>query len=198
MAKNRFKRIKGTKDFLVMAVACAFLCLWSIRDAWFPTKKVLEKHPQSVPVAMEVSGVIKSLPVKPGAEIHGETVLAEIYDDSYKKAAAAAEAEFNTSKASGDAALIQEKLDAMLAAREELKACVIKNTDILIETSHGEDALRGVVLEHVVKPAMRVEAGEPILRVEPHDTFYQFNKTLALLTFIGVVVALFFHRIASR
>ncbi|MBI9020041.1 MAG: hypothetical protein JEZ10_02135 [Verrucomicrobia bacterium] len=47
MAKGRFS-IKGTKDFLVMAVACGFLCLWSIRDAWFPTKKILEKHPQSV------------------------------------------------------------------------------------------------------------------------------------------------------
>jgi multidrug resistance efflux pump len=196
MAKGRFN-VKGTKDFLVMAVACAFLCLWSIRDAWFPSKKVLEKHPQSVEVAMKVSGVIKSIPLLPGHEITGSVVLAEVYDESHRKALAAAEAAFEAAK-EARAADVEEKLDAMLAAREELNACTLRNTDLTQKTSHGEDALRGKVIEHLVQPATYVEAGDPILLVEPTDTFYAFNKTLALLTFMGALVALFFHRIASR
>jgi len=195
MAKGRFN-IKGTKDFLVMAVVCGFLCLWSIRDAWFPTKKVLEKHPQSVPVSMKVPGVIKSLPLKPGEEIHGEVVLAQIYDDSYRKAVVAAEADFEKAKESREG--VEEALEKVLAAREELKACILKNSDILIETSHGEDVIRGIILEHLVTRSTPVEAGEPVLLIEPHDTFYMFNKSLAVLTFFGVVVALVFHRIASR
>jgi len=195
MAKGRFN-IKGTKDFLVMAVACGFLCLWSIRDAWFPTKKVLEKHPQSLSVAMKVPGVVKSLPLKPGEEFGGDVVLATIYDESYRKAVATAKAEFAAAKEAHSG--VEEALEKMLSAREELKACTLRNTDILVETSHGEDALKGIVLENLVKRSMPVEAGEPVLLVQPHDTFYMFNKSLAVLTFFGVVVALVFHRVASR
>ncbi len=195
MAKGRFN-IKGTKDFLVMGVFCGFLCLWSVRDAWFPTKKVLEKHPLSVPVAMKVPGVIKSLPLKPGDEIQGESVLASIYDESYRKAVAVAEAEFETAKEKSEG--VEEALEKRTAARADLKACVLKNTDITQQTSHGEDALRGVVLEHVVKRSAPVKAGETVLLVEPHDTFYLFNKSLAVLSFLGLVAALFFHRVASR
>ncbi len=196
MAKNRFNRIKGTKDFLVMAVFCAFLCLWSVRDAWFPTKKVLEKHPQSVPVSIKVSGVIKSLPLKPGDEFQGESVLVSIYDESYRKAVVAAEAEFATAKEKRER--IDEALEKVLAARENLKACVLKNTDITQQTSHGEDALRGVILEHLVERSASVEAGEAVLLVEPHDTFYLFNKSLAVISFLGLLASLFFHRVASR
>ncbi len=197
MAKGRFN-IKGTKDFLVMAVACGFLCLWSVRDAWFPTKKVLEKHPQSVEVSMKVSGVIKSLPFRAGEEIQGEAVLVSIYDDSYREALMVAEAAFEVAKETRDSALVQEKLDLLLAARADLEACTLKNTDLTQTTSHGEDVLRGTVLEYLVKPATHVDAGETLLLVEPYDTFYLFNKTLAMLTFMGVIVALFFHRVASR
>lgn len=196
MAKGRFS-IKGTKDFLVMAVACGFLCLWSIRDAWFPTKKILEKHPQSVEVAMKVSGVIKSLPVAPGHEFVGSVVLVEIYDDSYQKVLTAAEVAFEEAK-EARATDVEDKLEAMLAAREQLNACTLRNTDLTQKTSHGEDSLRGTVLTHLAKPATHVEAGEPVLLVRPKDTFYAFNKTLAIFSFIGVVVALFFHRLASR
>ena len=195
MAKGRFN-VKGTKDFLVMAVFCTFLCLWSVRDAWFPTKKVLEKHPQSIEVSMDVSGVIKSLPLHPGEEFIGDVVLATIHDDSYREALATAEADFTAAKEMREG--VEEALAKVLAAREALKSCTLRNTDILIETSHGEDALTGKVLEHLVKRATHVDAGEPVLLVQPKDTFYQFNKSLAILSFMGLVAALFFHRIASR
>ena len=195
MAKGRFN-VKGSKDFLVMAVFCTFLCLWSVRDAWFPTKKVLEKHPQSVAVAMEVSGVIKSLPLHPGEEFTGSFVLATIYDDSYRKVLATAEADFAAAKEAREG--VDAALEKVLSARENLEKCSVRNTDIIMKTSHGEDALQGKVLEHLVKRATHVDAGEPVLLVQPKDTFYQFNKSLALLSFIGLVVSLALHRVASR
>jgi len=179
-----------------MAVFCGFLCLWSVRDAWFPTKKVLEKHPQSIEVAMEVSGVIKSLPLHPGEEFHGNVVLAAIYDDSYREALAMAEADFTAAKEMREG--VDAALEKVLSAREALKACSLRNTDIMMETSHGEDVLTGKVLEHLVKRATHVNAGDSVLSVQPKDTFYQFNKSLALLSFMGLVAALVFHRIASR
>ncbi len=249
MAKGRFNRIKGTKDFLVMAVACACFCLWAVSDAWFPSKRVLKKHPQEVAVAMKVSGVIKSLPLKTGAEIHGEAVLASVHDGHYKKIVAAADAEFTKAKESREG--VDEALGTLLSARADLKNCILKNTDVVQKTSHGEDVLRGVILEHLVDPATSVRvvkaesagrvskitedavfisegdsidareypvgddmvpvvnldeeivkgdalAGTPVLLVEPHDTFYLFNQTLAVLMFIGFTISLVFHRIASR
>jgi len=196
MAKNRFNRIKGTKDFLVMAVFCTFLCLWSVRDAWFPTKKVLEKHPLSVEVAMKVPGVIKSLPIKLGEEFAGDVALATIYDESYRKALTRAEDEFAAAKEAHSG--VEEALEKVFSAREELRACTLRNTDIMIETSHGEDALQGKVLENLVTRSMPVEAGEPIILIQPKDTFYMFNKSLAILSFFGLIVSLFFHRVASR
>jgi multidrug resistance efflux pump len=142
---------------------------------------------------MTVPGVIKSLPLKAGEEISGEMVLAEIYDEPYVKAVKALEAEVAAAKESKDTAL-PEILEKLRAAREEQKACVLKNTDILRTTSHGEEALRGIVLEYVTNPATRVDAGETILFVEPHDTFYLFNKTLAILTFIGSICMLVLHK----
>ncbi len=195
MAKGRFN-VKGNKDFLVMAVFCAFLCLWSVRDAWFPTKKVLEKHPLSVPVAMKVPGVIKLLPLKPGEEFVGDVVLVEIHDDSYREALATAEAELTAAKEAKDG--VDAALEKVFSAREDLKHCRLRNKDIRMKTSHGDDALMGKVLEHVVKRATHVEAGEPILLVQPRDTFYMFNKSLALLSFIGLFVSLIFHWNASR
>ena len=195
MAKGRFN-VKGTKDFLVMAVFCGFLCLWSIRDAWFPTKKVLEKHPQSISIAMEVSGVIKSLPLPPGEEFAGSVVLATVYDDSYREALAIAEAEFAAAKEMRVG--VEATLEKVLSAREALEACSLRNTDIMMETSHGEDALTGKILEHLTKRATHVDAGEPVLLVEPKDTFYLFNKSLAILSFFGLIVSLFFHRVASH
>jgi len=252
MAKGRFN-IKGTKDFLVAAVACAFLCLWAIHDAWFPSKKVSEKHPQEVLIAMKVSGVIKSLPRTPGEEIKGEVVLAEIYDASYRKAVKEAEAGLKAAKNTGES-VIRGRSDTLLSARADLNACRLTNKSVILSFSHGEEVHSGTILEYRVEPGSSVEvvkakspgrvlkvagggvfvsspdstefsdaveyqmgedmapvvrvddevlegtalAGTTVLVMEPHDTFYAFNKTLAIFSLIGFFVSLVFHRIASR
>ena len=196
MAKGRFK-IKGTKDFLVMAVACTFFSLWFVRDGWFPPARVLKDHPLQVPISMDVSGVIKSLPIMPGIEVGGDVVLAEIYDGSYRKAAIAAKAAFDQAKEKNDPA-IKEIGAALQAAQSNLTACVLLCSDFTQKTSHGEDKLQGVVLEYFVEVSDEIEAGETILTIQPKDGYYLFNKSGSILFFIGLLVALYFHRMASR
>ncbi len=197
MAQNRFTKIKGTKDFLVVTVVCVFLCLWSIRDAWFPTKKILEKHPQTYSVTTKVAGVVQSVHVEPGQKIGGSMVLVDLAPSGYQRAVEEAEAAYTAAK-EADAADKSARLSVLHKAKEALLACRIRNTDFTLETTHGEDSLDGQVLEVFATPATQVEAGEVLLTVEPHDTFYIFNKTLAVLAFFGAFVALFFHRIASK
>ena len=196
MAKGRFN-VQGTKDFIVAAVFCGFLCVWSIRDAWFPTEKILKKHPQEFPVAFKVNGVVKEILVKTGDEIKGKVSLANLYDDGYREKVAEAEAAFEAAKAAKDPA-VEEKLAVLMQARADLEACTVKSSDIVRTTTHGEETLRGNVVRIVINPANHVEAGAPVLMVNPTDTFYLFNKTLAVLTFIGTLVSLVFHRIATR
>lgn len=196
MAKNRFN-IKGTKDFLVAAVFCGFLCIWSIRDAWFPTEKVMQKHPREIMVAFQVSGVIKEINIKPGDEIVGKTVLASLYDDTYRAKVAEAEAVFETAK-KDKAPDVDDKLELLVKARENLDACAVENTDITWKSTHGEEALRGIITRILADVGTHVDVGTPVLAVKPNDSFYAFNKTLAVLSFIGMIAALVFHRIASH
>lgn len=196
MAKGRFK-IKGTKDFLVMAVFCAFLGIWSVRDAWFPTEKVLKKHPPEIAVAFSLSGAVKTIHVQVGQEISGKVLLASLYDEAHRAAVTEAEAAFEAAKAVKDPA-VEEKLDALMKARADLEACSVKNTDVTWESTHGTESLHGTVVRILVQPGETVEAGVPVLTIKPVDSFYAFNKTLAVLSLLGVIVALIFHRIASH
>ena len=196
MAKNRFTKIKGTKDFLVLAVACIFICLWAIRDAWFPTEKILEKHPLSYPVTVAVPGVVQTIPVEVGDEVAGSAPLLTLVATSYQAAVEAAEEAYKAAKG-GDAEVLREKLDALMEARENLRATTVTCKDFNLETSHGSAPLHGVVLEILAGLATHVEAGETVLLVRPNDSFYIFNQALAVLTFFGAIFALIFHRIAS-
>ena len=198
MAKGRYK-IKGTKDFLILAVFLGFLCVWAIRDAWFPTAKILKKHPLEVPVAFSVPGVVGQIPVQVGDEITGRVLLATLRDESYRAKVEAAEAAYESAKAE-NAAGAEEALEALKKAQADLKACTLYNTDIMREGSHGEgeEPLRGKVLEIVVGPARTVNAGDSVILVRPHDTFYLFNKSLSIISFFGAIAALVFHWVASK
>jgi hypothetical protein len=195
---TRLKKVKGTKDFLVAAVACGFICLWAIRDAWFPTEKILKRHPLEFAVTNKVSGVVTDIPVKVGDEVKGAAPLIVLSSKHHEEAVAEAEEAYKAAVETKDKGLIKEKLDLLVEARENLKATTIRAGDFILKTTHGEDPLHGNVLEILVNPATHVEVGETLMIIRPADTFYIFNQTLAVLTLVGMIVALFFHRLASR
>ena len=92
---------------------------------------------------------------------------------------------------------LQAELDALLKAKNDLKSTTVACTDFMLETSHGTDPLHGKVLQILAEPATHVDAGQTVMLIQPADTFYAFNKTLAILSFIGFIASLFFHKIAS-
>ena len=47
MARNY--KVEGRKDFLYWAIGLAVLGLWCVKDGWFPSPTVLEKHPPDDP-----------------------------------------------------------------------------------------------------------------------------------------------------
>jgi len=199
MAKNqRFKKIKGTKDFLVAAVACGFICLWAIRDAWFPTEKILARHPLEFTVTNRVPGVVKSVSVEVGDEVKGAMPLVVLNSQPFQEAVAEAEEAYKAAVETKDEEQIRAKLDLLVQAKKNLKATTVRAGDYILETTHGDDPLHGTVLEIPVEPASYVDTGEPVMIIRPADTFYIFNQTLAVLTFFGMIAALIFHRIASR
>ena len=36
--------VEGTKSFLIWSIVLAVLCIWAIRDGWFPTESKIEQH----------------------------------------------------------------------------------------------------------------------------------------------------------
>jgi len=37
-------QVEGTKSYLVGSIVLAFLCVWAIRDGWFPPESKIEMH----------------------------------------------------------------------------------------------------------------------------------------------------------
>ena len=66
MPVKRKYNIKGTNDFLVLALILFFLCLWAIKDAWYPSAKVLKKHPREVVAAFDARGSVGEILVDVG------------------------------------------------------------------------------------------------------------------------------------
>lgn len=36
--------VKGTREYLIWSIGLALLCLWAVRDGWFPTEAKIEQH----------------------------------------------------------------------------------------------------------------------------------------------------------
>lgn len=74
---RRYK-VEGTNDFLVAAVILAGLGAWSIKDGWFPSAKVLERHPFEVAVKAPFDGVVVDLAAIAGKNVSTNHVVARV------------------------------------------------------------------------------------------------------------------------
>lgn len=90
MPAKRTYKVKATNDFLILAAIFFFLCIWAIKDAWFPSEKVMKKHPLQVNVAFQSGGAVQNILVNVGDDVVEEQVLAELRSDratvEYEKA----------------------------------------------------------------------------------------------------------------
>ncbi|QBG46476.1 efflux RND transporter periplasmic adaptor subunit [Verrucomicrobia bacterium S94] len=90
MPAKRKYNVKGTNDFIVLAAIFFFLCLWAIKDAWFPSEKVLRKHPLEMMATFEVDGTVEDVLVEVGDSVGEGQVIARLRSDriaeEYEKA----------------------------------------------------------------------------------------------------------------
>ena len=210
MAAKRKYNVKGTKDFIVLAGIFFFLCLWAVKDAWYPSPKVLEKHPLTVGVSFETTGLLGSLFVAEGDSVVESQILAELrrteIEDEFeasKKAYSAAkdgytladEALRNAVKSSASSEVIaefkQSRIDAEATMDSTLEQVTTMRARIDAAELHAPD--KGVVKDILVAVHDQVEAGETIMVIDPGDHFYLFNKSLAIFSFIAFWVFLGIH-----
>lgn len=189
MATRRYN-VKGIKDFIVLAGIFFFLCIWAVKDAWYPSAKVLKDHPRLVEVSFPVAGMIKEFnvmvgdSVSPPKEEHEATVLASLSD-----------------------ARLNKKFEELKAAYVDLqegspeKAAMLKEIGLLKSqleqhTLHcpklGKEK-GGKVRELLASRYDTVEAGQPVMVIEPNKGFYLFNKSLAIISFIAFWIFLGVH-----
>ncbi len=69
MARRRYD-LEGSNDFLIAAVVLLGLGIWAIKDGWFPSNRVLERHPRQLHVRAPATGVVAEIRV-----MAGQTVL---------------------------------------------------------------------------------------------------------------------------
>lgn len=79
---TRRYKVEGTNDFLIAAVCLAGLGAWAIKDGWYPSPKVLEKHPREIVVAAPVDGVLADLDAIGGQSVGTNSVVAKIQPET--------------------------------------------------------------------------------------------------------------------
>jgi len=214
MPAKRKYNVKGTKDFIVLAGIFFFLCLWAVKDAWYPSPKVLEKHPEEVVVAFEVAGSIGQLHVAEGDSIGEEQVLAELhhakiqekfdtakkeYSDAKNQHTLMDEALRNAVKNGASSEGITELKQGRVDAQTAMDAALGEVNDIRAKLDATELRApgKGVVKKVLVSLHAQVEAGETVIAIDPRDHFYLFNKSLAIFSFIAFWVFLGVHILAQ-
>ncbi len=214
MPTKRKYNVSGTKDFIVLAGIFFFLCLWAIKDAWYPSDKVLEEHPREIAVAFEIEGIVGKLHVAPGDSGIEEQVLAELrragiqekFDASVKTYSEAkrthshVDESLRTMITKGDSSgkmtqLKADRIEAQTAMDSALKQLTLfrQKLDLTELYSSGEGTVKAIL----VPAHSQVKADQAVLLIVPDDHFYLFNQSLAIFSFIAFWVFLGIHILAQ-
>ena len=211
-AKRRYN-VKGTNDFLVLAGIFFFLCLWAVKDAWYPSDKVLKKHPVEVTEAFEEAGSVDKVNVKVGDRIIEKQVLATLRLDRMLPDYEAAKHEFtaarkkfarmelaynNSVKNGATEAGVAERKESMDTAQAKMLEAeqVVMDIHAAMDAAALKAESKGVVKEVKIFPHTMVEAGEAAVIIDPKDHFYLFNKSLSIFSFFAFWIFLAIHILA--
>ncbi len=199
MPVKRKYNVKGAKDFLVLAIIFFFVGLWAIKDAWFPSEKVLKKHPQEVQVSFETSGSIENIFVKVGDVVGKDRVLANFRTDrmllEYDEAKATYTEKktlFTKMEREAKSPEVQARLIAAQVAMDEALAGVT-TLRVAIDSSELLSPVKGAIKEIQINTHSVVEAGQQVITLDPKDHFYLFNKSLAVFCFFSFLAFLAVH-----
>lgn len=210
MPTKRQYKIKGTKDFLALAGIFFFLFLWAVKDAWFPSAKVLKKHPREVPVAFKTAGTVEKIHVRAGDSIAKNLVLADLRSDRIEEQFKVAKETYNSAKkkhsmleeASRKSPLnetpddaVPEINESIILAKDAMDAALDKVEELRLSLAATElrSTNKGAIKNVLITPHTVVEAGQAAFIIEPADHFYLFNKSLAVVSLIAFAIFLTIH-----
>lgn len=210
MPAKRTYHVRVAKDFIVLAGIFFFLCLWAVRDAWYPSDKVQKKHPRLVEASFETSGSVGSVYVGVDDSIGKGHLLAELRITKMEVEFLSAKKEYTEAKAKHE--LIQEALrNAEKSGATSLEISEIKSAEAQsksvakaalktvggirarIDSSELFSPTKGQITEVRVVSYTPVDAGQTVVVINPQDHFYLFNKSLAIFSFIAFWVFLGLH-----
>jgi len=213
MPSKRRYNIKGTNDFIVLAAIFFFLGLWAVKDAWYPSEKVLKKHPLEVVASFDTDGSVDQVLVSVGDAVGEEQVLAQLRSDKvaveYEKAKAdytekkKKHAMMDLARKNGEKNGISETgYNDILTSIEKSKAemdealKVVTELKAQIDSADLKSTIKGKVKEIMVGTHTMVKAGDPAIIIDPKDHFYLFNKSLAIFSFFAFWAFLAIHILA--
>lgn len=210
----RVYKSEDTGDLIYWAVGLLLLGVWCVKDGWYPSKDVLEKHPRAIELSFSQDGVLSRLLVNLGSEVGESMKVAELVTDEIRRRLATAETAFTGAErayreATGELAAlgeapgdeerrtaatrtVQERkrlYDDAYAKREEIRKEL--NDSILRSTGDG------TVSEIRAKENNPVKAGETVMVLDPKDSFYLFNRSLAVICLLisaGCFIRFFGYR----
>lgn len=213
MPAKRKYNIKGTNDFIVLAGIFFFLCLWAIKDAWYPSAKVEKKHPRAIEVAFEGGGSVEKVYVAKGDAIGEKQLLAKlrsdrvrveydkakaIYTEAKKKHAMLELASRNAEKngaSDGGIAEIRKNLEKATVDMDE-KLAKVTEFRLILDASELVAPSKGEIKEVRIATHSMVKAGDVVMVIDPKDHFYLFNKSLAVFSFFAFWIFLAIHILA--
>jgi multidrug resistance efflux pump len=208
--KKRQYKVKSNKDFLIFGFVFFFLCIWAIKDAWFPSDAVLKKHPREIVSSFERGGQLAKMYVSEGDFVKEDSIIAEL-------SSAHIDTELNEMKATY--ANVRKSVQVLdLAIKNAVQngatkqsVTDLRNRKVLAEEKLEElqltvnslkdkqDELRlfaeksGTVLEVYSGERIQIAAGEPLIKIHPQDNFYVFNKSLSIFSFFACIFFFVFH-----
>lgn len=208
--KKRQYKIKSNKDFLIFGCVFFFLCIWAIKDAWFPSDKVLKKHPREIVSSFEMAGQLAKIHVEEGDFVKENSVMAELSSTeleaelSAKKTAYAKERKSiqilelaikNGIQNGATKASIDDMRNRKIQAEGKMEE--LHNSVNLLKDRQEKTELiaekNGTVLNVYVGERIQIEAGDPIIKIHPQDNFYVFNQSLAIFSFFASIFFFVFH-----
>jgi multidrug resistance efflux pump len=208
--KKREYKVKSNKDFLIFGFVFFFLCIWAIKDAWYPSDKVLKKHPREITYSFPVGGQISKVHVAAGDFVPEDGLLIELSTADVDRELAAKKRAYATEKKSS---LILQKAianatenGATQASIEEMRLRKIATDELMQQLQEEVNELRsdrdhfqltaekkGHVEALFFGERIQVDAGETILKMIPQDNFYLFNKSLAVISLFASIFFFVFH-----
>ncbi len=215
--KKRTYKNHGTNDFLILTIVCGVIGVWAIFDGWFPSQKVLKKHPYELILSFDQDGVVESINTQVGAPAVG--VLAKLATASVDARLTVAQAAYEAADKSGNSVARSKTLAELTDLREKLLASELKvapryliemdengvpQVDRAIFDEHdpayekGYEPKSAVVKEILIMENGHVFSGKPAFVLDTKDHFYPFNKVLTVVMVFGFVIFGWLHFQAKR